>query len=85
LFGLWHRLFHKERGASQFKIESAFFEFLVFFRVKAEQLRRPVATGHPGFPEGCESAKTQHLFAEIPLVQGGGQNPPRKAAGVRTG
>src|SRR6266576_3388134 len=60
--------------ASDFKIESALFEFLVFVRVEAEQLRRAMTSSHLGLLQWNEQAEAEDFLAEIPLVQLGRQH-----------
>src|SRR5437016_1747250 len=56
-------------AVSEFKIETALLQVLVFVRVEAEQLRWAMASSHLCFLERNEQAEAQDFFAEIPLVQ----------------
>jgi hypothetical protein len=59
---------------SDLQIESALLKLFILLRVKAEQLRRAVASRHLSFFERNEQAEAQYLFAKVALVQLGFEN-----------
>src|SRR5881396_2259288 len=56
-------------SSTKLEKESSPFQLLVFVRTKAEQLRRAMAAGHPGFLERDKQAEFQDFLAEVALVQ----------------
>ena len=59
---------------SHFKIESAFFELVVFVRVEAEQLGWAMPPSHLCFLEWYKQAEAQDLLSKITFIQVRSQN-----------